>query len=1026
MTRRLLPLLLAGATLAAPSQARQASSALETRTLLTYPYGAPDPVPMLARDTRLYPYHAFDGYSVTGRDSTWSTVRLENDQVIVWVLPDVGGKLWGAVEKEGGQEFIYRNEVMKFRNIALRGPWTSGGVELNFGVIGHAPWTAAPVDFIVENSADGSASVVVGAMDIPSRTEWRVRISVPPEGAFVQTDALWFNPTPFTQAYYNWMTAAAFAREDLQLVVPGDHYLRHSGEVLPWPVDGSGHDLSRYAQNTFEGHKSYHVVGAYEDFFGGYYVSDDWGFGHWSPYRDMPGQKMWLWALSDEGGIWEDLLTDTDGQYVEWQAGRLLVQYSPGEHLNPITQAAFEPGAADRWTERWFPVRGIGGMSEASHLGVMHVTREDGRVAVGVNSFVRVRDTLVVRVDGHTVLREALSMEPLRPVRSLVPVPGGSRFTVSVPGLGLHYSSTPDSSRLHRPFRTDAEAFASRPEADRLAFEGRELAKGRRFPEARTVLNRALALDPWHPEALAAVAELDLRSGRYGEALASVDRLRQIDAYDPGSNWLAGLANRALGRPADAEEAFGWAARSMAFRAASLTQLAEMALAHGDPERALPLARSAAGYLPDAFGALETEAVALRLLGRRRDAEEVLARLLDLDPLHHFARAEAWLALPSDARRGAFVSVIRSEFPEQTYLELAVGYVRRGRPGDAERILSLAPQRPLVAVWRAWLLRESDPAAAADLLAEAADAPPGFVFPFRPESLPVLEWASGYHAAWAFDYWLALLYWSLDRPRDAGSLLQGLADLPDYGPFYAARAALLAGEPAFDAVRDLRRAVALDPLTWQLRLRLVDRLASEDRWDDALVAAEEASSRFPAVFDVSLARARALVETGHPSDAAAIMDTVIVLPSEMGRTSRQLFEWAHLLVALDLAGAGDLERARAEVLASREWPRRLGQGRPYDLDERLQHGLLAWLADRLGETASAAAYADSVMTWTDAHPAASLLPTALVRDVLARSGRTADAARIALPADGVEGDVEPADPGARILRRAIRLTTSGN
>ncbi len=94
---------------------------------------------------------------------------LENEYIEVFVLPDVGGKVWGAVVKETGHEFIYRNEVMKFRNISLRGPWTSGGIEFNFGVIGHTPATATPVDYTTRENEDGSVSVIVGAMDLPSR-----------------------------------------------------------------------------------------------------------------------------------------------------------------------------------------------------------------------------------------------------------------------------------------------------------------------------------------------------------------------------------------------------------------------------------------------------------------------------------------------------------------------------------------------------------------------------------------------------------------------------------------------------------------------------------------------------------------------------------------------------------------------------------------------------------------------------------------------------------------------------------------
>ena len=67
-------------------------------------------------------------------------------------------------------------------------------------------------------------------------------------------------------------------------------------------------------------------MGEYEDFYGGYWHNGAFGFGHWARYDDVPGQKLWLWALSRQGGIWEDLLTDRDGQYVEPQAGRYFNQ----------------------------------------------------------------------------------------------------------------------------------------------------------------------------------------------------------------------------------------------------------------------------------------------------------------------------------------------------------------------------------------------------------------------------------------------------------------------------------------------------------------------------------------------------------------------------------------------------------------------------------------------------------------------------------------------------------------------------
>src|SRR5690606_25478505 len=177
--------------------------------------------------------------------------------------------------------FLYKNEVMKFRNVAQRGPWTSGGIEFNFGYIGHTPSTATPVDYITRQNADGSVSCVVGAMDLPSRTHWRVEIRLPADKAWFETNATWYNPTPLVQSYYNWMTGAARVSDDLQFFYPGNMEYEHNGTAFPWPVDSLGRDLSWYANNNFGSHKSFHIAGTYNDFMGGYYHDSDVGFGHW-------------------------------------------------------------------------------------------------------------------------------------------------------------------------------------------------------------------------------------------------------------------------------------------------------------------------------------------------------------------------------------------------------------------------------------------------------------------------------------------------------------------------------------------------------------------------------------------------------------------------------------------------------------------------------------------------------------------------------------------------------------------------
>ena len=182
------------------------------------------------------------------------------------------------------------------------------------------------------------------------------------------------------------MTAAAAAKEDLVFYTPGDQFLTHGGEAKSWPHDPQNRDLSHYNQNHFGPSKSYHIIGEYNDFFGGYYKDSNIGFGHWGRYDEIPGQKLWLWNLSRAGGIWEDLLTDNDGQYIEYQAGRLFVQYSPGEE-NPISQASFEPHLSDEWTEAWFPIKNIGGLKEASEWAALNVEESSDSIFIKINAF---------------------------------------------------------------------------------------------------------------------------------------------------------------------------------------------------------------------------------------------------------------------------------------------------------------------------------------------------------------------------------------------------------------------------------------------------------------------------------------------------------------------------------------------------------------------------------------------------------------------------------------------------------------
>ncbi|UCC82177.1 MAG: DUF5107 domain-containing protein [Gemmatimonadota bacterium] len=931
----------------------------ETQVILTYPFSEPNPIPILTRDARLYPYHSFEGYAKDGVPREWKVVHLENDLIEVFVLPEAGGKVWGAVVKSTGHEFIYRNEVMKFRNIALRGPWTSGGIEFNFGVIGHTPSTATPVDYRLRQNPDGSVSCFVGAMDLPSRTHWRVEIRLPADRAYFETTVLWYNPTPLEQPYYNWMTAAAFARDDLEMSIPGNAFLAHSGARRDWPVDPAGRYLPAYENNRFGGHKSYHVVGELNDFFGGYYHDDDYGFGHWARYEEMPGQKLWLWALSRAGGVWEELLTDSDGQYIEFQAGRLFVQYAPGADLNPITQVGFDPGATDRWSETWFPLESIGGLTDASRDGAMFVSRDDGKLTIRMNAFGNLADTLRASSGDRVLARLPIEFSALEPVVRVIDLRGATDVDVELPVLGLSYTSDPGARQLARPFTADATAWAEIPETDRRVIAGRQLAKGRRYREAREMFKSALAEEPWARDALLGLADLEYRRGLYEAGLVHVTRALQLDTYDAAANFVAGNLYRALGRETDAREAYGWAARSMGYRSASYAQLAELMLAGGDLPEAKRYARLALDYDRWNFPARQVLAVVGRREGDAALAASMREGLLELDPLHHFAAAEAYLAALDTATADALTASLRSEYPDQTILELAVNYVHRGGRDDARALLQLGARvaaNPLLRAWLAYL--EDDPAQ----LAGAADL--SFVFPYRRETIPVLEWAAEHDDGWSWSYLLALNLWARDRADEAASLLEELGERPDFAPFYVTRAHLLRQVRQRDPKADFRRAVRLDGSNRTIRIHLVRYLQEEGHWEEALAESSAGRASFPGDFNLDLLHVRSLVKLDRPGEAIDILNATHVLPSENARDSHRLYEQAHTLAALDALERASYDEARRHLRAALEWPEHLGQGRPYDSEERLVRYLLGYTAEMLGELERAHAAFEAVVDAT--------------------------------------------------------------
>jgi len=659
-------------------------------------------------------------------------------------------------------------------------------------------------------------------------------------------------------------------------------------------------------------------------------------------------------------------------------------------------------------------------MSEVSEQGVLHVRRSADRLFVSVNAFAAVDGALAVTVDGTAQTRQPFSLQPMGIYRADFAADSSAALDVQIAEMDLHYRSDSSSRKLLRPFKSEPGFVTQRPEADQLLMQGVEQANARRYGKAQVIFKKIVAKYPAHTGALKALAEIQFRHGEYRAGLANIHSALKVDTYDAEANYLGGLLYRALGDLVNAKESQGWAARALAFRSAANAELAEIALLEEAYGSAQFYGRRALEFNHYNMNARQALAVAARMVGDKKSALAAISQLLEIDPINHLAWFEKYLLLGDEASRAAFAGLIRNEYPEQSYLELAIFYANRGLPADAQSVLSLFARehkKVIPTLWQAWLGQMTQAPTAA-LLADAEQLSPAFVFPFRRETLPALRWAVTRSDHWVWKYYLALNLWAKERKTEAASLLEACLNQPDFAPFFVARASLRAEKDGASAEADLLRAVELDGQNWLIRQPLITFYQSGGQWEKALAQSQVAYRKFPDNFDNAAMHARSLLFNDKALDATKVLDQIQVLPSEASRTSRQLYEWAHIQTALAKMAEKSWSQAIEHAQKSMLWPENLGSGRPYDSEERLQNFLLYHCNRAAGNRAAARKNVAAIVQQSAQHPNGSPLQRYLTSLVLRVEGRTQEAK------DMLASIVEPGE--ASPLTQWVRAHAGGD
>lgn len=928
-----------------------------TKNLKTYPFSDPDPVP---KTGRIYPYFRFDGYTDIPAMKDWKFVELENQYIKVAITPEIGGKIWGAYEKSTHFPFVYFNNVVKFRDIAMRGAWTSGGIELNFGDIGHDPTVSTPVDYTTRTNADGSVSCFLGAWDWASHTRWTVEVNLPKDKALFSTKSRWFNASPLDQTYYHWMNAGFRAGGNLEFIFPGTHQIGHGGEVGTWPTDAQGRKVNFYENNNFGTYKSYHVLGKATDFFGGYWHKDQAGFVHYAPYHEKLGKKIWIWGLSPQGMIWEKLLTDTDGQYVELQSGRLFNQAS--DNLNtPFKHLAFQPYTSDSWTENWYPVKQTGGITAANQMGALQLKETPTHLVWNYCPVEGGEKSFIVKAADKIVFEKTLKLSPLVNFVDSVAFPRTGKIAVMIGGVPLfEEKELTNESAINRPLSAPQDFDWSSEYG--LFLKAKELANQRKYTEAEEGFKQCLQKNPYHVPALGEMAQLNYRKGLYKQTLELTDKALSVYTYDPLANYMRGLSARKLNLIATAKDGFSVAVLSPQFRAGALTELAKIAIEENDLVKAERLVVQALEHHPTNDHAKHLQIIILRKTNREAEALKQIKVVLNENPLDHFARFEEDLLLKTN-ELGKYIT---NELPHEDYLEMAHWYAEAGLYNEATKLLEKGPNHVLVKLWAIDMVQKSQLKASnvssyrTEDIEKLLQTNPTGIFPSRVEDIAMLQrFERNYNAnktatLWQLSYYQGLVFWQLGRLDEAKAVFAACESRPDVALFYLAKAELFKEQK--EMVREaLERAYALEPQNWRTAKALAEFYAVNSDVEKALSVNESRLMNsqkqttkhhsqklgmvehlpFHEKYILGQQRAQLLAKLGRYKECIDFMQTLQLLPNEGASAAHTLYREANIQQSLLLIKTNQWKEAIGYLNQAETWPENLGSGAPYNPDNRL-------------------------------------------------------------------------------------------
>ena len=656
--------------------------------LPTYAPGGYDKTPLFytgrvyqGAQGRVYPYPMQDVLHDDRIDETYKYLVLENDWLQMGLLPEHGGHLLNFTDRKTGFETFYRQHVVKPALIGMLGAWISGGVEWNFPHH-HRATTAMPIDWRMLANDDGSKTVWLGETELRRRLKWTIGLSLMPDRAVLQAENRFMNRQPWIETMIYWANVSVHCGDDYQILFPPschlgfDHHKNYwtsfpigprkeETELLPsqrskYADDISGTmDLSWWRNFTIES-RSIFAMDPDNSWLAGYDHGKQCGTVHVSNRHITVGKKFFLWGNFPEAHVWDKVLTDSDGPYLELMVGCWSDNQPDYSWIAPYETRVVK--------QFWFPVKGIGGVKNATVDGAVNVERRgDGEILLGFYSTRVLKGyTVTLYKDREEVFREeGVALDPDTPWCRVLAAEKGvadQRYTAAVADADgkvfLSYTPVPPQGDVELPPKVEnpkpPQEYSSAELAYEIGLRLDQFQNGLIDPEP--YYRRALEIDPDYSQANLAMGVRLAKNGSYAEAepylRRAVARVTQnfTRAKDAAPEYYLALVCRGLGKLKEAEDLFWRCTWRLTHKKESYVEIARLAALRGDWEEALSRIDDALALGQDEAKLWTLKGIFLRKLGR--DAGWCFDRALACDPLEYWGVVEKDGLAAAERNRG--------------------------------------------------------------------------------------------------------------------------------------------------------------------------------------------------------------------------------------------------------------------------------------------------------------------------------------------------------------------------------------